>query len=124
MSLYESTTLILSIFTITLSMVSILIAIGSSRQTSREATKQIEAIRESSKKDIEHQAKLVWGIIQVAYMQNMFELSRDKNQLLYRKRVDVVGNGRGSDVPVHHFAGIVVDDRPVGYATLAREWRE
>ena len=82
MSTYEIISLGLMSATIFLAIISIFIAVISSRNTAKEAASQIKAIRESNKKEIEHQSKIAWTIIQNYYTLNMFELSEDKNQLV------------------------------------------
>ena len=82
MSTYEIISIILSSVTILLAIISVSIAIISSRKTAMEAARQIKAIRVSNKKEIEHQSKVAWTIIQNYYTLNMFELSEDKNQLI------------------------------------------
>ncbi len=82
MSTYEIISIILSSVTILLAIISVSIAIISSRKTAMEAARQIKAIRLSNKKEIEHQSKVAWTIIQNYYTLNMFELSEDKNQLI------------------------------------------
>lgn len=81
MSTYEVISLILTSATIFLAIVSICIAITSSQKTAQEAAKQINAIREANKNEIEHQGKIAWSIIQNYYSLNMFGLAEDKNQL-------------------------------------------
>lgn len=78
----------LTIATIVLSAISIIIAICSSRKTSKNASQQIEAISESTNQEIKalknvitHQENIAWAIIQHYYMLNQFELAEDKNQL-------------------------------------------
>ena len=100
MSSYEVITIILATLTLILAIISIIIAIYSSRQTSKEAYKQIETIKDSTTAEIEtlksiilHQEKIAWSILQHHYMTNMFELSKDKNQLsIIQQELKTIGN--------------------------------
>ena len=65
-----------------------MIAIVSTRKTSKEATRQIEEIRHSTNKQVEalkdivaHQGDIAWVHLQHYHMQNKFELLEDRREL-------------------------------------------
>ena len=76
--------------TIVLAVVSIGIAIYSSRTTSKEAARQIEEIRNSTKEQVEalrnivqYEGHIEWGHLEYYRMVNEFELKCDENELAF-----------------------------------------
>ena len=83
----------LAIATVILAIVSIVISIVSTRKTSKEATRQIEEIHNSTEKQVvalkdivSHQSDIEWGHLQHYYMQNKFGILEDKRELAVIQR--------------------------------------